>query len=152
MWIKEKATGNCLIQLSRYICCDCCLVAWPCPTLFDPMDYSTPDFPVLHQLPELTQTHVHRVGDAIRPSHPLSSPAPPIFNLASGSFQISQFFPSGGQSIGVSALASVLSVNIQDWFPLEWTSCIFLQSKGLSRVFSNTTVQNHQFFSTQLSL
>ena len=89
-------------------------VAWSCLTLFDPMDYSTPDFPVLHQLPELTQTHVHRVGDAIRPSHPLSSPSPPIFNLASGSFQISQFFPSGGQSIGVSALASVLSVNIQD--------------------------------------
>ena len=64
---------------------------------------------------------------------------------ASGSFQISQFFTSGGQSIGVSASASVLPMNIQDWFPLGWTSWISLQSKGLSRVFPNTTVQKHQF-------
>ena len=64
---------------------------------------------------------------------------------ASGSFPVSQFFPSGSQSIGVSPLASVLSVNIQDWFPLGWTGWISLQSKGLSRVFSNTTVQKHQF-------
>ena len=71
---------------------------------------------------------------------------------ASGSFQISHFFASGGQSIGVSASASVLPVNIQDWFPLGWTDWISLQSKGLSRVFSNTTVQQHQFFSNQLSL
>ena len=70
---------------------------------------------------------------------------------ASGSFQMSQFFTSGGQSIGVSASASVLPVNIQDWFPLGWTDWISLQSKGLSRVFSNTTVQKHQFFSAQLS-
>ena len=65
---------------------------------------------------------------------------------ASGSFQMSQFFASGGQSIGASALASVLRVNIQDWFPLGWTGWISLLSKGLSRVFSNTTVQKHQFF------
>ena len=71
---------------------------------------------------------------------------------ASGSFPMSQFFTSGGQSIGVSAIASVLPVNIQDWFPLGWTCWIFLQSKGLSRVFSNTTVQKHQFFDAQLSL
>ena len=70
---------------------------------------------------------------------------------ASGSFQRSQFFASGGQSISVSALASVLPLNIQDWFPLGWTGWISLQPKGFSRVFSNTTVQNHQFFSTQLS-
>ena len=69
---------------------------------------------------------------------------------AAGSFPMSQFFTSGGQSIGVSA--SVLPMNIQDWFPLGWTGLIFLQSKGLSRVFSNTTVQKHQFFGTQLSL
>ena len=68
---------------------------------------------------------------------------------ASGSFQMSQFFTSGGQSIGASA--SVLSMNIQDWFPLGWTGFI-LQSKGLSRVFSNTTIQKHQFFSAQVSL
>ena len=71
---------------------------------------------------------------------------------ASGSFQMSQFFAWGGQSIAVSASASVLPMNIQDWFPLGWTGFISLQSKGLSRVFSNTTVQKHQFFGTQLSL
>ena len=71
---------------------------------------------------------------------------------ASGSFQTSQLFISGGQSIGVSTLTSVLPMIIQDWFPLGWTGLIFLQSKGLSRVFSNTTVQKHQFFGTQVSL
>ena len=71
---------------------------------------------------------------------------------ASGSFQKSHFFTSGGPSIGVSALASVLPMNIQGWFPLGWTGWISLQSKGLSRVFSNTTVQKHQFFGAQLSL
>ena len=71
---------------------------------------------------------------------------------ASGSFQMSQFFLSGGQSIGVSASASVLPMNIQDWFPLGWTGWTSLLSKELWRVFSNTTVQKYQFFSTQLSL
>ena len=71
---------------------------------------------------------------------------------ASGSFQVNQFFASGGQSIGVSASESVLPMNIQNWFPLGWTSWISLLSKGFSRVFSNTTVQKHQFFSAQLSL
>jgi len=71
---------------------------------------------------------------------------------ASGSFQMNQFFASGSQGIGVSASASVLPMNIQDWFPLGWTGWISLLSKGLSRVFSNTTVQKHQFFNTQLSL
>ena len=71
---------------------------------------------------------------------------------ASRSFQMSQFFTSGGQSIGVSASASILPMNIQDWFPLGWTGWISLQSKGLSRVFSNTTVQKHQFFSALTSL
>ena len=71
---------------------------------------------------------------------------------ASGSFAVSQFFASGGQSIGASASASVLPMNIEDWFPLGWTSLIALQSKELSRVSSNTTVQKHQFFGAQLSL
>ena len=71
---------------------------------------------------------------------------------ASGSFQMSQFFASGSQNIGVSASASVLPLNIQNWFPLGWTGWIPLLSKGLSRVFSNTTVQKHQFFGAQLSL
>ena len=71
---------------------------------------------------------------------------------ASGSFPVSQLFTWGGQSIGVSASASVLRMNTQDWFRLEWTGWISLQSKGISRVFSNTTVQKHQFFGIQLSL
>ena len=76
----------------------------------------------------------------------------PQSSPASGSFQMSQIFASGGQSIRVSPSISVLPMNTQDWFPLGWTGWISLQSKGLSRVFSNTTVQKHQFFSTQLSL
>ena len=90
-------------------------VAQSCPTVCNPMDCSTASFPVHHQLPELAQTHVHRVGAAIQPSHPLSSPSPPAFNLPpSRSFPVSQFFASGNQSIGASASASVLPMNIQD--------------------------------------
>ena len=96
------------------------------------MNRSTPGFPVHHQLPEFTQTHVHWVGDAIQPSHPLSSPSPPTFNLFQhqGLFKWVKLFASGGQSIGVSASTSVLPMNIQDWFPWWWTSWISLQSKG----------------------
>ena len=113
-------------------------------TFCDPMNCSMPGLPVHHQLPELTQTHVHLVGDAIQLSHCLSSPSPSAFTFsASGSFQMSQFSTSGGQSIEVSASASVLPMNIQDWFHLGWTGWISLLSKGLSRVFSNTTVQKH---------
>ena len=121
-------------------------VAQLCPTLCYPMNCSMPGLPVHHQLPEFTQTCVHGVSDAIQPSHPLSSPSPPTFSLshpASGSFPMSQFFASGGQSIGASASTSVLPLNIQDWFPLGWTGWISLQSKGPSRVTSNTTVQKH---------
>jgi len=90
--------------------------------------------------------------------HPAISPSVVPFSSrcqsfpVSGSFPMSQFFTWGGQSIGVSASASALPVNIQDWFPLGWTGWISLQSKGFSRVFSNTTVQKHQLFSAQLSL
>ena len=79
------------------------------------MDCSTPGFPVLHHLLELAQTHVHQVGNAITPSHPLSSPSPPAFDLSQhqGLFPMSQFFASGGQSIGASTSASVLPMNIQ---------------------------------------
>ena len=116
------------------------------------MNRSTPGLPVHHQLPEFTQTHVHRVGDAIQPSHPLS-PSPPAPNPSQHQrlFQWVKLFAWGGQSTGVSALAPVLPKKSQDWSPSEWTGWISLQSKGLSRVFSNTTVQKHQFFSAQLS-
>ena len=132
-------------------------VAQSCPTLCNPMNHRMPGLPVHHQLLESTQTHVHRVGDAIQPSHPLSSYSSYFFSCpqsfpASGSFQMSQLFASGGQSIRVSASTSVLPMNTQDWFPLGWTVWISLQSKGLSRVFSNTTVQKRQFFCAQLSL
>ena len=123
------------------------------------MDCSTPGLPVHYQLPEITQIHVHWVSDSIQPSHPLSLPSPPALSIrasppfpASGSFQMSQLFVSGSQSIRVSASTSVLPMNTQGWSPLGWTGWISLQSKGLSRVFSNTTVQKHQFFGTQPSL
>ena len=126
-------------------------MAQSCLTLCDLTDSSTPGLPVHHQLPEFTQTHVHWVCDAIQPSHPVI----PFSHLqsfpASGSFQMSQL-SSGGQIIGVSASASVLQMKIQVWFPLGRTGWISLQSKGLTRVFSNTTVQKHQFFGAQLSL
>ena len=87
-------------------------------------------------------------------NHPPLSPSLPAFNLSQhqGFFPMSHFFASGGQSIAVSASASVLPMNIQDWFPLGLTDWISLQPRGLSRIFSNTTVQKHQFFGTQLSL
>ena len=124
-----------------------------CPTLCNPMDCSMPGFPVHNQLMELAKTHVHRVGDAIQPSHLLSSLLllPTIFPCIRV-FSVSQFFTSGGQSIGVSVSTSVFPMNTRDWFPLGLSGWISLQSKGLSRVFSNTTVQKHQFFDTQLSL
>ena len=128
-------------------------VAQSCPTLCDPMNRSTPGLPVHHQFREFTQTDVHWVGDAIQPSHPVIPFSSYLQYLpASRSFPMSQFFTSGGQSIRVSASASVLPMNIQCWFPLGWTGLISLQSEGLSRVFSITTVQKHQFFGTQLSL
>ena len=117
------------------------------------MDCSMSGHPVHHKLPEFNQTHVHWVGDTIQPSHPLSSPSPSTSIL-------SQHYGFSSESVihirwpkyWVSASASVLPVNIQHWFPLGWTGWISFQSKGLSRVFSNTIVQKHQFFSTQLSL
>ena len=143
-------------------------VAQLCLILCDPMDCSTPGFPVYHQLLELTQTHVHCIGDAIQPCHPLLSPSPPAFNLSqhqglfqwvSSSHQVAKvlefqlrYFQWISPSNEGLLMKSVLPMNIQDWFPLGWTDWISLQSKGLSRVFSNTTVQKHQFFGAQLSL
>ena len=122
-----------------------------CPTLCDPMNCSMPGFPVHHQLPELAQTLVHGGCIAIQPSHPVvpfSSCLQPF--PASGSFPLSQLFASGGLSIGASASASELPMNIQGLFPLVWTSWISLQFEVLLRVFSNT-VQKHQLFGPQFS-
>ena len=119
------------------------------PTLCNPMICSTPGLPVHHQLLEFTslsQWCHPAISSSVIPfsSCPQSLPA-------SGSFPMSQLFAWGGQSTEVSALASFRSKNIQDWSPLEWTSWISLQSRGLSRVFSNITVQKHQFFNAQPS-
>ena len=112
-------------------------------------DHARPPCP--SPTPRFTQTHVHRLSDAIQRSHPLSSPSPPAPNPSQHQrlFPMSQLFTWGGQSTGVSALASFLPEKSQGWSPSEWTGWIFLKSKGHSRVFSNTTVQKHQFFSTQ---
>ena len=129
-------------------------VTQSCPTLCDTMDCSTPGFLVHNQLLELVQTYVNRVSDAIQPSHPLSSPSSPTFNLSQhpGLFK---WVSSSHQ------VAKVLEFQLQhqsfQWifmtdFLLGWTGWISLQSKGLSRVFSNTTVQKHQFLGAQLSL
>ena len=122
-----------------------------CPTLCDRMDCSMPDFPVLHQLLERAQTHVHLAGDTIQPSHPLSSPSPPVFNLS---------------RIRVFSNESVLRIRWpKHWsfsispsneysglisFRMDWLELFAVQ--GTLRVFSNSTVQKHQFFGTQLSL
>ena len=129
-------------------------VAQSCLTLCNPMDCSTPGLPVHHQLPEFTQNSCPlsqwchpTISSSVVPFSSCSQSFP-----ASGSFQMSNLFPSGGQSIGASASASVLPMNIQDWFPFELTGLISLQSKGLSRVFFSTTVWNHLFCNAQPSL
>ena len=128
-----------------YLCIQFSSVAQSCPTLCDPMNCSMPGLPVHHQLPESTQTIY------IRWCHPtISSSVVPFSSCpqsfpASGSFPMSQVFASGGQIIGISASASVLPMNTQDWSPLGWTGWISLKSKGLSRVFSNTTVKYIKF-------
>ena len=130
----------------------CCSVAKSCPTLCDPMDCSTPGSSVLHRRPEFAQTHVCWVSDAYLT---ISSSVTPFSSClhsfpASGSFLRSCLFTSCGQIIQASA--SVLPMNIQDWFSLGLNGLISLQFKGLSRIFSNTTVQKHQFLGAQPSL
>ena len=123
-------------------------MAQSCPTLCDPMDCSTPGLPVHHQLREFTQTHVHWVGDAIQPSHPLLSLSLP----PSVSFQMNQLFTSSGQSIGVSASKLVLLMNTQDWSPLGWTSWISTLKSLLQHHSSKASVLLlSTFFIVQLS-
>ena len=148
---KESDNYLATKQWTTYTSVQFSSVTQSCLTLCNPMDCSTPGLPVYHRVysnscPLSWWCHLT-----------ISFSGVPFFSClqsftASGSFQMSKFFTSGGQRIGVSASALVLPMNIQDWFPLGWTGWISLQSKGLSRVFSNTTVQKHQFFSTKLSL
>ena len=133
--------------------CYCCSTIKPCLTICNPMNCSTPDFSVHHFLPEFAQTHVHWVSDAIQPFHPLLPPFPSALNFSHHK-DLFQWVSSSHQlaKLGASALASVLPMNIQHWFPLGLTGLISLQSKGLSRVSSNTTVWRHPFFGAQPSL
>ena len=127
-------------------------VAKSCLTLCDPVDCSTPSFPVLDHRQEFAQTHVHWAGDAKQLSHPLSPPSHPAVNLSQhqGLFQ---WVGSSHQMAKVlEPSASVLPMNIQSWFPLGLTGLISLLSKKLSTVFSNTTIWKHHFFGTQPSL
>ena len=124
-------------------------VAQSCPTLCDLMNWSAPGLPVHHQLPESTKTNVHRVSDAIQPSHLLSSTSPRALSLSQNQ-GLFKWVSSSHQ------VAQVLEFQLQhqslQWSPLVWTCWISLQSKGISRVFSNTTVQKYQVFGAQLSL
>ena len=118
------------------------------------MDCSMHGFPVLHHLLELAQTHVHWVGNTNQQSHPLSSPSPPTFNHSQhqGLFQGFSSLHQVAKVLEFQLQHQSFQWTLKDWFPLEWTGWISLQSKGLSRVFSNTTVQKHQFFGVQPSL
>ena len=119
-------------------------------SLCDPMDCSMPGFPVLHHLPKFAQTRVHWVSDAIQPSHPVIPFSSHLQSFpASRSFPVCQSFTSGGQSIGASASASILPMKIQGWFILGLSGLISLQPRGLSRVFSSTTIWKHPFFRAQ---
>ena len=135
-------------------CCCWCSVTQSCSAFCNPMNCSMPGFHVLHYFPKFAQTHVHQVGDAIQLSCSQSSPSPTAFNLS----QPQGFFPSElalhirWPKDWAPASASVLPMNIKGWFPLGLSGWISLQSRRLSRVFSNTTVWKHQFFGAQPSL
>ena len=135
MWISKVYCDNCC----------CCLVSQSGPTLCNPK----PGLSVPHHLLKFAQVHVHCFSDAIQPSHPRThfSFCPQSFP-ASGTFPMSWLFASDNQNTGVSASASILPMSIQGWFPLRLTSLISFLSKGLSGVFSSTTVRRHQFFGT----
>ena len=140
----------CIKLLYAKIGC-CCSVTQLCPVLCNPMDYSTPDFPFPSPSPGAC-SDLHTLSWWSHPT--ISSSVTPFSSClqsfpASGSFPMSQLFASGGQSIEASASASVLPMNIQDLFPLGLTDLISLLSKGLSRVFSSTKIQRHQFFGAQ---
>ena len=152
---NKKQERERFVLFSKYLLAmlsklDISSVAQSCQTLCDPMDCSMPGLLVHHQLPEFTQTHVHRVGDAIQPSYPLLSPSSPAPDPSQHQ-SLFQWVNSSHEVAKVLELASFLPKKSQGWSPSEWTGWISLQSKGLSRAFCNTTVQKHQFFGPQSS-
>ena len=145
--LSDSLAWGCLFQTY------CRSVSKLCPTLCNRMNCSTPGFPELRYLLEFAQTHVHWVNDAIQPSHPLLSPSPltsifPSIRVFSNESALHIEWPE----YWISASTSVLSMNTQDWSSLGQTSWSPLQSKKLSKVFSNTTIKKYQFFGAQLSL
>ena len=141
--MNELASDYCVLHNGERKLVCCCSIDKLCPTLCDPMDCSTPGFPVLHYLPEFVQSHVCWVDDAIQPSHPLSLLSLPALSLSQhqGLFHWVSSLHQLPKVTGVSISASVLPMNVQGWSPSGLTGLISLQSKGLSRVFSRTTVQ-----------
>ena len=153
--LESETLPSYSFSLSKFFCrqsVQCSSVTQSCLTLCNPMNRSTPGLPVHHRLPEIAQTHVHRVGDAIQLSLPLS-PSPPAPNPSQHQslwpMWMSHLFAWSGQSTGVSALASFLPMTTRDWSPLEWTVWISLQSKGLSE--SSPTPQFKSINSSLLS-
>ena len=152
-----EMANRCMKRCSIFLIIRFSLVAQSCPTLCDPMNRSTPGLPVHHQLLEFTQTHVHRVSDAIQPSHPLSSPSPPAPNPSQHqSFPMSQLFTWGGQSTGVSALAAFLPKNTQGWsLRMDWLDLLAVQGilkSLLQHHTSKASILRHSaFFTVQLS-
>ena len=152
-WVAFKQKVKCLLGVNTQYFSS---VTQSCPTLHDPMDCSMPGFLVHHQLPELAQTHVHRVSDAIQPSHPLLSPSLPkekivSFNLSQHQdfFLMTRFFPSGNQSTRASA--SVLPMNIQGWFPSGLTGWISFCPRDSQESSPTPEFKSIKFFGTQLS-
>ena len=143
---KNKKT-----KTDTYICGMKCMHAQLCPTLCNPMDCSMPGLSVPYYLQKFAQVHVHCTGDAIQPSHPLIPSSSALTLSISGNFPMSQVFASDDQNTGVSASVSVLPASVQGWFPLRLTGLISLLSRGLSDVFSSTTVRRYQFFGARPS-
>ena len=142
-------TAKLLVQGSPQFQHCCCSVAQTCIFVCDPMDCSTPGLPVPYHPLEFAQVHVHWISDAIQPSHPPTSSSLSALNLSHHQeLPVSQLLASGDQNTGASASASVFPMNIQGRFPLGLTGLISLLYKGLSDVFSSTTLQRHQFFGT----
>ena len=150
---EVKYKQGLVYEWSRFIIVEFSSVDQSCPTLCDPMNHSMPGtLSISNSWSSLKLMSIDWWCQPAISSSVIPFSFCPQSLPATESFPMSQLFAWGGQSIGTSALASFLPMNTQDWSPLEWIGWISLQSKGLSRVFSNITVQKHQFFSTQLSL
>ena len=141
-------------NFNKNMCKALCSVAQLHLTLCNPWTSSTPDLPVSHHLLKFAQAHVHCIGDAIQPFHPLIPSSPSALNLPpeSETVPMSWLFASDDQNTGASASASVLPMSIRGWSPLRLTGVISLQSRGLWGVLSSTTVRRHQFFGVPPSL